>query len=66
MFLNCHSWFSFYYGTMSVEQLLHEAKQQGLKKIALTDINNTSGILDFVRLAPQYGIQPIAGIAFEA
>jgi DNA-directed DNA polymerase III PolC len=65
MFLNCHSWFSFYYGTMSVEQLLQEAKQQGLKKIALTDINNTSGILDFVRLAPQYGIQPIAGIAFH-
>ena len=50
---------------MSVEQLLHEASKQGLKKIALTDINNTSGILDFVRLAPQYGIQPIAGVAFH-
>ena len=50
---------------MSVEQLLHEAKQQGLNKIALTDINNTSGILDFVRLAPQFNIQPIAGIAFH-
>ena len=50
---------------MSVEQLLHEASKQGLKKIALTDINNTSGILDFVRLAPQYGIQLIAGIAFH-
>ncbi|MFM2156437.1 MAG: hypothetical protein RL516_1186 [Bacteroidota bacterium] len=50
---------------MSVEQLLQEASKQGLKKIALTDINNTSGILDFVRLAPQYGIQPIAGIAFH-
>ncbi len=31
----------------------------------LADINNTSACLDFVRLAPQYGIRPILGIDFR-
>jgi DNA-directed DNA polymerase III PolC len=65
MFLNGHSWFSFHYGTLPVEELLQEAKEYGCKRLALTDINNTSGVLDFIRLAPKYDIQPIAGIEFR-
>ncbi len=65
MFLNGHTWFSFHYGTLPVEELLQEAKEYGCKRLALTDINNTSGILDFIRLAPKYDIQPIAGIEFR-
>lgn len=65
MFLNCHSWFSFHYGTLSVEQLLEEAQRLGVRKLALTDINNTSGMLDFIRLAPKYGVEPVAGIEFR-
>ena len=65
MYLNCHSFFSFKYGTMSHEQLLGAAQQCGIEQMALTDINNTSGILDFVRLAPKYGIRPVAGIDFR-
>lgn len=65
MYLNCHSWFSFHYGTLSVEQLLQEAQAAGIRKLALTDINNTSGILDFIRLAPKYGVEPIAGVEFR-
>ena len=50
---------------MSPEQLLREAQQKGISCLALTDINNTSGILDFFRLAPKYNIKPIAGIDFR-
>ncbi len=65
MYLNSHSHFSFKYGTMSHEQLLVAAQQCSIEQMALTDINNTSGILDFVRLAPKYGIRPVAGIDFR-
>jgi DNA-directed DNA polymerase III PolC len=65
MFLNCHSWFSFHYGTLSVEKLLEEAQRLGIRKIVLTDINNTSGVLDFIRLAPKYGVEPAVGIEFR-
>jgi DNA-directed DNA polymerase III PolC len=65
MFLNCHSYFSFKYGTLSPESLLEEAREKGVRSIALTDINNTSGVLDFFRIAPKYGIKPVAGIDFR-
>jgi DNA polymerase-3 subunit alpha len=65
MYLNCHTWFSFKYGTMPVKDLLAEAQQLGISQLALTDINNTSGCLDFIRLAPRYGIKPIVGIDFR-
>ncbi len=42
-----------------------EARQKGVTRLVLTDINNTSGIQDFFRLAPEYGIQPVAGIDFR-
>lgn len=65
MFLNCHSWYSFHYGTLSIEKLLEEAQRHGVRKLALTDINNTSGMLDFIRLAPKYGMEPVAGVEFR-
>lgn len=65
MYLNCHTYFSFKYGTFSPEQLLAEAQQKGITTLAITDINNTSGVLDFVRIAPQYNIKPVVGIDFR-
>lgn len=66
MYLRCHSWFSFRYGIMPVEVLLEEARRRGIRKLALTDINNTSGCLDFIRLAgSKYGIEPVVGIDFR-
>ncbi|MFM2135379.1 MAG: hypothetical protein RL021_779, partial [Bacteroidota bacterium] len=62
MLLNCHTYFSFRYGLLSVEELLAAAQRNGFEKIVLTDINNTSGVLDFIRLAPGYGITPVVGI----
>ncbi|HKR03956.1 MAG TPA: DNA polymerase III subunit alpha [Bacteroidia bacterium] len=65
MYLNCHSYFSFRYGTISPEDLLKDATQNGIASLALTDINNTSGVLDFVRLAPRHKIKPVIGIDFR-
>ena len=41
------------------------AVYRGHSSLALTDINNTSGVLDFVRLAPKYDIKPVVGIDFR-
>ena len=65
MFLNNHSYYSLRYGTISEEQLLEIAQQHGCSAFPLTDINNTSACLNFIRKAPQYNIKPIVGIDFR-
>jgi DNA-directed DNA polymerase III PolC len=65
MFLNCHSYYSLRYGTMSVERLVELASAAGVRRMALTDINNTTGIPDFVRECRNHGITPAAGIEFR-
>ncbi|MCZ8134222.1 MAG: PHP domain-containing protein, partial [Algoriphagus sp.] len=65
MFLNCHSHFSFKYGTMSVEALIAEAKGKKLDALALTDINCTAGVFPFIRAAQKAGIHPVIGIDFR-
>jgi DNA-directed DNA polymerase III PolC len=67
MYLNCHSYYSFKFGTLSPEELLQDAKKFGIRSFALTDINNTSGVLDFIRMAAvdKYNIKPVVGIDFR-
>ena len=65
MFLNCHSWFSLRYGLMPPEELVREAAARGVTTLALTDVNNTSGVWDFVRHAKANGIRPVVGIDFR-
>ncbi len=65
MFLNCHSHFSFKYGTMSVEALIAEAKGKKLDALALTDINCAAGVFPFIRAAQKVGIHPVIGIDFR-
>lgn len=65
MYLNCHSYYSLRYGTISPEKLLFLAREHGLKTLVLTDINNTSACLDFVRLAPKYDVKPVLGVDFR-
>ncbi len=36
-----------------------------MTQLVLTDINNTSGGLNFVRLAPEYNVRPVLGIDFR-
>ncbi|MFY0627053.1 MAG: DNA polymerase III subunit alpha [Reichenbachiella sp.] len=65
MYLNTHTYYSLRYGTIKPKELLSMAQQCGVTSMALTDINNTSSCLDFVRLAPEYDIKPILGIDFR-
>jgi DNA polymerase-3 subunit alpha len=65
MYLNNHSYYSLRYGTLSVEALVGLAKSFGIQALALTDINNTMGMVDFVRECRRQGIKPIAGVEFR-
>jgi DNA polymerase-3 subunit alpha len=50
---------------MPVEKIVEEAARHGIPALALTDINNTMGTLDFVRACGERGIKPVAGIDFR-
>jgi len=54
---------------MSIEGLLKEANSKGVRKFVLSDINNTSAILEAHRLSKvysdKYPVQPIVGIDFR-
>jgi len=65
MLLNCHTYYSYRYGTLSPKRLFQEIKAKGHSSFALTDINNTSASLDFIRHAHEHGIRPVVGIDFR-
>ena len=65
MYLNCHTYYSLRYGTIMPERLLTLASENNFKALALTDINNTSACLDFVRLSEKYKIKPVLGVDFR-
>src|SRR5688572_3254248 len=50
MYLNCHTGFSFKYGTLPVESLFNEARRCGVHKLVLTEINNTASYLELLRI----------------
>ncbi|HTF20446.1 MAG TPA: DNA polymerase III subunit alpha [Chryseolinea sp.] len=49
MYLNTHSAYSFKYGTMQVKDLFDEARRCGVRKLILTDINNTAAYIEMLR-----------------
>ena len=65
MYLNCHTAYSYRFGTFSEEELLGEAQRMGVTSLALTDVHSTSACLNFIRRAPNYGIRPVVGIDFR-
>ena len=65
MYLNCHTYYSLRYGTFSEIELLELAKTHGVQALALTDINNTSACLNFIRKAKEFQIKPVVGIDFR-
>lgn len=62
MYLNCHSFHSLRYGTLSVEDLVQKAKSLGIKELVLTDINTVTAIYDFKKECEKAGIRPVAGM----
>jgi DNA polymerase-3 subunit alpha len=81
MFLNVHSSYSLKYGTLSIEQLIAAARNLGIHQMVLTDINNSTAAVEFIRecykqgIAKEadeihkgnipYQIKPVAGIEFR-
>ncbi len=50
MYLNCHTYYSFQYGTLPVHRLVEEARRCGVHKLALTEINNTASYIELLRI----------------
>ncbi|MFA0963577.1 DNA polymerase III subunit alpha [Roseivirga sp. BDSF3-8] len=69
MYLNCHTYFSLKYGTLSPEQLYMEAKRHGIRKLVVTDIHNTSAYIELLRICEEnrteFDLQIAAGIEFR-
>jgi DNA polymerase-3 subunit alpha len=65
MLTNCHSYYSFKYGTISTEDLIKLLVHHGYNTFALTDINNTAASIDFARLAAQHKIKAVVGADFR-
>ncbi len=65
MMLNVHSYFSLRYGTLSLEDLVEGLLAAGHDTAVLTDINNSSGSLDFLRLGMKAGLNVLGGMEFR-
>lgn len=65
MYINCHTYYSLRYGTVSEKELIELALSDHAQEVVLTDVNNTSACLNFVRLAQKAGIRPMLGIDFR-
>lgn len=62
MYLNCKTYYSFRYGTISTEELVTTAVDKGISTLALTNINSTCDVWEFFKLSQEAGIKPIAGV----
>ena len=63
--MNVHSYYSLRYGTLSMEQLIAAMLEQGYDTAVLTDINNSSATLDFVRLTRAAGLNGLVGMEYR-
>ena len=66
MICNAHSYYSLRYGVISNEELVQAALKNGYDTLAITDINNSSGVLEFVKLCIENNIKPIVGMEFRS
>ncbi len=65
MLLNCHTYYSYKYGTISIENLIKDAQEKAYNYLVMTDINSTSASIDFVRQCMIRQIKPVLGIDFR-
>src|SRR5690606_9711209 len=65
MLLNIHSYYSLRYGTYSIEQLIEQMLAHGYDTGVLTDINNSSATLEFIRKCQTAGLKGLAGMEFR-
>jgi len=65
MLLNLHSYYSLRYGTLSIPQLVEGLLCRGYDTAVLTDINNSTGSLIFIKACMDAGITGLAGMEFR-
>lgn len=65
MLLNLHSYYSLRYGTMSLKELIESIRIYGHDTAVLTDINNSSATLSFIKQCQDAGINGLAGMEFR-
>ncbi|MCF8276239.1 MAG: DNA polymerase III subunit alpha [Flavobacteriales bacterium] len=65
MLTNCHSYYSFHYGTVRPEELLKIAVRAGARSVALTDVNSSAACLEFLRHAREFDLHPVVGVDFK-
>jgi len=65
MYLNCHTYYSLRYGTISPDELVEHAKKLGIGQMALTDINNVTAMPEFLKLCIAAGLSAVAGVEFR-
>jgi DNA polymerase-3 subunit alpha len=65
MLLNIHSYYSLRYGTFSIDQLVSGLISRGYDSAVLTDINNSTGSLQFIKACQKAGINGLVGIEFR-
>ena len=65
MYLNCHTYYSLRYGAMSTGELCKLAKDNGVSQLAVTDINNTSACLEFIKINKKSNLKSLVGIDFR-
>jgi len=63
--LNSHSYYSLRYGILTVENVIEFAVQNESEVVALTEINSTTTLHDFLRLSKKNNIRPLWGIDFR-
>jgi len=61
MYINCKTYFSFRFGTFSTTELVREAAEVGASSLAITNINNTCDLWDFVEACLEHELKPVAG-----
>ena len=59
--LHVHTQYSFLASTIKVGDLVKRAKAEGMSAVALTDVNNIFGAIDFYFACKNEGIKPIIG-----
>ncbi|RKE52412.1 DNA polymerase III subunit alpha [Sphingobacterium detergens] len=65
MLLNVHSYYSLRYGTLSLDQIIEGMLLCGYDTAVLTDINNSSATLDFIKKCRAAGLNGLAGMEFR-
>ena len=62
-FINTHSHYSLLNGIIKIPELVSQAKKAGCTALALTDISNMYGVIEFYKECEKNGMKPILGVS---